>query len=204
MKGFMILHQQPHVVAMLFLKWLQTWHATVQPCPSCIFVLSTAGPQLFLNFYKLSATSNVEITTLVCQVSGTSTSKTSPCFLKVKVFGLMEAHSSKAHRERQITGTCCPESWRSLLLRRHSEPAWMRFCATCCRWPALAGGWRGWSPEVPSNTDYAVFLWFLAHYHGLLFGHLDQSLMQILVMLPGKGKPLNSSGCKSSSIPSLW
>ena len=25
--------------------------------------------------------------------------------------------------------------------------------------PALAGGWAGWSPEVPSNPDHSVILW---------------------------------------------
>ncbi|PKU48130.1 hypothetical protein llap_1601 [Limosa lapponica baueri] len=31
------------------------------------------------------------------------------------------------------TGTSCPERWWSLLLWKHSKPAWTSSCATCCR-----------------------------------------------------------------------
>ena len=29
--------------------------------------------------------------------------------------------------------------------------------------PASAGGWAGWSTEVPSNPDHAVILWHAVH-----------------------------------------
>ena len=58
------------------------------------------------------------------------------------------------------TGTGCPGRWWSLLLWRCSRPAWMPTCATCCREPALAGGWTRWSLEDHSNPYNSVILWF--------------------------------------------
>ena len=53
----------------------------------------------------------------------------------------------------QSTGTNCPERLWNLLLRRYYNDIQMLFC---CRQAALAGGWTGWSSEVPSSPYYSV------------------------------------------------
>lgn len=55
------------------------------------------------------------------------------------------------------TGTGCPERWCGPLLWRYSRPTWTPSHATCCRKPALAGGWMQRSPEVsPSPYDSVI------------------------------------------------
>lgn len=54
--------------------------------------------------------------------------------------------------------TDCPERWWSLLLTRHSRPAWMRTCTTCWRRSALAGSWAQWCPEGPFNPYGSMIL----------------------------------------------
>ena len=57
------------------------------------------------------------------------------------------------------TGTGCPGRLWSLLWR-YSRHAWTRSCAACCRWPCFGRGVGLDDPEVPSNPDHSVILWF--------------------------------------------
>lgn len=56
----------------------------------------------------------------------------------------------------QSSGTGYPEGWWSLLLCRYSRLVWTPTCVKYHREPALAGGWTGGSPEVPSNPCDSV------------------------------------------------
>lgn len=56
----------------------------------------------------------------------------------------------------QSSGTGYPEGWWSLLLCRYSRLVWTPTCVNYHREPALAGGWTGGSPEVPSNPCDSV------------------------------------------------
>jgi len=62
-------------------------------------------------------------------------------------------------QEWQSTAAGCPGRLWSLLLWRYSRPVWMPTCATCCREPAMQGGWTR-SVEVPSSPhNYSVIPW---------------------------------------------
>ena len=62
----------------------------------------------------------------------------------------------RVHLNRS-TGTGCPGRLWILLLWRNSRPIWTPTCATCCREPALQGGWTWWSLKVPSNPNNSVY-----------------------------------------------
>ena len=47
---------------------------------------------------------------------------------------------TSSHWGWRSTGTGCPEGLSRLLLYAYSKPAWMRSCASCCRWTCSGSG----------------------------------------------------------------